>query len=583
MQAFHHRTGKRIELRNQGRTALRNINEFNHGLVLSKYPLTDDVKFEVRIDSKISSWSGSLEIGVTTANPETVELPACASKLKNGTWIMSGISILKDGNSLMEYYGSDLDKLNEGDRVGVMRTSKGELVFFVNSESQGVAANIPKNVHALVNLYGKCGQVSIVGDESVEEEESLQSNPDMTQNIEIPLSVELSINDNPSTSSEGFYDPNDKLRFHTRCGSLVKLSNNFRTAERRRPYDEFNNGIAMTHRCVRDNELFEIRIDRLVDKWSGSIEAGVTTHCPSALQFPATMTNLRSGTIMMSGCGILTNGKGTRREYGEFNLDELREGDRIGMMRKSNGNLHYFINGRDQGVAATRVAQQLWGVIDLYGMTTKVTIVDRDEIEEYNLVTRRNNNINPVAQPESTSITQSDYEDPNDRLCFHPICGSNAQVTPSLRTCLRPNAAEDFNNGVVLTKRTLKPNEIFQVRLERVEKKWAGSIEIGVTTHSALELEFPFTMTNVRSGTWMMTGNGVMMNGTTIIEQYGQNLDRLQVGDRVGVVRRDDGTLHFFVNGIDQGAAAEKVPEKCYGVIDLYGQAGKFSNLQIDV
>ena len=30
-----------------------------------------------------------------------------------------------------------------------------------------------------------------------------------------------------------------------------------------------------------------------------------------------------TGTIMMSGCGILTNGKGTRREYGEFNLDEL--------------------------------------------------------------------------------------------------------------------------------------------------------------------------------------------------------------------------------------------------------------------
>ena len=26
---------------------------------------------------------------------------------------------------------------------------------------------------------------------------------------------------------------------------------------------------------------------------------------------------------MMSGCGILTNGKGTRREYGQFNLDEL--------------------------------------------------------------------------------------------------------------------------------------------------------------------------------------------------------------------------------------------------------------------
>lgn len=64
------------------------------------------VKFEVRIDVKIHSWSGSIEIGVTTANPDTVDLPACAGKLKNGTWIMSGISVLKDGNSLMEYYGA---------------------------------------------------------------------------------------------------------------------------------------------------------------------------------------------------------------------------------------------------------------------------------------------------------------------------------------------------------------------------------------------------------------------------------------------------------------------------------------------
>jgi len=29
------------------------------------------------------------------------------------------------------------------------------------------------------------------------------------------------------------------------------------------------------------------------------------------------------GTLMMSGCGILTNGRGTRREYGQFNLDEV--------------------------------------------------------------------------------------------------------------------------------------------------------------------------------------------------------------------------------------------------------------------
>lgn len=77
-------------------------------------------------------------------------------------------------------------------------------------------------------------------------------------------------------------------------------------------------------------------------------------------------------------------------------------------------------------------------------------------------------------------------------------------------------------------------------------------------------------MTNVRTGTWMMTGNGVMHNGITVIEQYGQNLDRLQAGDRVGVVRKDNGILHFYVNGVDQGSASKKVPERIYGVIGMW-------------
>ena len=33
------------------------------------------------------------------------------------------------------------------------------------------------------------------------------------------------------------------------------------------------------------------------------------------------------------------------------------------------------------------------------------------------------------------------------------------------------------------------------------------------------------------SGTWMMTGNGVMHNGTTILDEYGHNLDRLKVSE----------------------------------------------------
>ncbi|XP_077270706.1 neuralized E3 ubiquitin protein ligase 4 isoform X1 [Temnothorax americanus] len=582
---FHRRCGHRVTLSNNNCTATRNFSEYNNGLVFSAKPLQDDELFEVTIDKKIISWSGSIEIGVTECDPETLEIPSCAINLRHGSWIMTGSGIVHDGDRIVEIYGMDLTDLVEGNTLGVMRTSNHELVFHINGVSQGVAvSNIPERIFAVVDMYGDCVQVSVahprlaalcnvpkdeveINNDYAVGETSSSSTTNLVANLNVNLSVNVNVNlpKNPTPAAIR----EDRLRFHERVGSLVKLSNNARTAERRRPLDEFNNGVVMTHRPLRDNELFEIRIDRLVYKWSGSIEVGVTTHSPTALEFPATMTNMRSGTTMMSGCGILTNGKGTQREYGEFNLDELREGDRVGMIRQSNGDLHYLINGLNQGVAA-KVPAGVWGVIDLYGMTVKVTIVDRDEREEQNLVTRRN-----TLQLQGLDSEEAGEEELPDRLMFHPCCGTHADVINNGRTAHRPNAIDDFNNGVVLTSRPLKPNELFEVRLDKIVTKWAGSIEIGVTTHSPTELEFPFTMTNVRSGTWMMTGNGVMHNGTTMIDQYGQNLDRLQIGDRVGVMRKDNATLHFYVNGADQGVAAMNVPERVYGVIDLYGQAAQ--------
>lgn len=182
--------------------------------------------------------------------------------------------------------------------------------------------------------------------------------------------------------------------------------------------------------------------------------------------------------------------------------------------------------------------------------------MERDINEEQNLMLRR-------------GIRDSqDYEpDYNEPLSFHTNCGSLAIIGNNGKTAHRPNAADEFNNAVVLTNRHLKTGELFEVRLDRVVSKWAGSIEMGVTTHRPTQLDFPYTMTNMKSGTWMMTGSGIMHNGTVVIEHYGANLDRLQVGDRVGVVRKENGNLHFFVNGVDQGVAATNVPDKMYGVV----------------
>ncbi|GIY24363.1 hypothetical protein CEXT_418811 [Caerostris extrusa] len=206
--------------------------------------------------------------------------------------------------------------------------------------------------------------------------------------------------------------------------------------------------------------------------------------------------------------------KGKSREYGEYNLDELHEGDRIGLVRKSNKSLNYYINGFDQGIAAENVPDVLYGVVDLYGMTVKVSITDN-----YKPTLNKPDQENCTAAVELRNKPYAKELDYDMMICYF--------ITIVDFICL-----DDFNNAVVITNRPLKHGEIFEVLLEQVVMKWEGTIEVGVTIHSAEELKFPSTMTVVRSGTWMMTRNGVMYNGSTITDDYGYDLDKLKAGDK---------------------------------------------------
>lgn len=140
--------------------------------------------------------------------------------------------------------------------------------------SQGVAAtNIPSRVFAVIDMYGNCVQVTIsrlrpalavteitnelgINNDNPLGETSNSSTTNLVTNLNVNVNVNVNLPKNPSIAAIR----EDRLRFHERVGTLVKLSNNARTAERRRPFDEFNNGVVMTHRALRDNELFEVNI-----------------------------------------------------------------------------------------------------------------------------------------------------------------------------------------------------------------------------------------------------------------------------------------------------------------------------------
>ena len=70
--------------------------------------------------------------------------------------------------------------------------------------------------------------------------------------LNVTVSTGTSVADSqtaPSTAS---------VCFHPHCGSLIKLSNNNRTAERQRPTEEFKNAVTLTNVPLRNDEMFEV-------------------------------------------------------------------------------------------------------------------------------------------------------------------------------------------------------------------------------------------------------------------------------------------------------------------------------------
>lgn len=57
-----------------------------------------------------------------------------------------------------------------------------------------------------------------------------------------------------------------------------------------------------------------------------------------------------------------------------------------------------------------------------------------------------------------------------------------------------------------------------------------------------------------------------------ICENYGPNLDTCPEGTVLGLLVDANSCLHLYVNGMDQGVAAQDIPSPCYPFIDLYGQ-----------
>ncbi|XP_013911588.1 PREDICTED: neuralized-like protein 4 [Thamnophis sirtalis] len=430
------------------------------------------------------------------------------SGLKGGSWIISGCSVLRDGRSILEEYGQDLDQLGEGDRVGIQRTANGELRLWVNGQDCGVAATgIPPRVWAVVDLYGKCTQITVVpgnaeeAEEGASRDEALEAPCNQSRPDKFPSSLEsengfssmelsevvsnailsayngsllnVNLGSPPSDSPPGGAPPmtsNDALLFHEKCGTLIKLSNNNKTAERRRPLDEFNNGVVMTNRPLRDNEMFE----------------------------------------------------------------------------------NVFV------------------VLDLYGRVTSVSIVSSTLLEEAEGTHPPSVASEPYSEEEEEP-TPGENELPSvaPSMEFLENHGKNILLSNGNLTATRVSS---YNQGIVAVAQPLLQQQLFQFQIDSLNPQWTSSLSLGVIGSSPERLNFPATACSLKRSTWLLQRDSVFQNCLKICENYGPNLDTFPEGTVLGVLVDASGCLHLYINGVDQGVAAQDIPSPCYVLLDLYGQ-----------
>ena len=74
--------------------------------------------------------------------PPDLELPITLTDLNHHCWVVSGSSVMQDGNTIINGYGVDLDNVAVGTKVGVMRKSDATFHVFVNGEDKGTAASL---------------------------------------------------------------------------------------------------------------------------------------------------------------------------------------------------------------------------------------------------------------------------------------------------------------------------------------------------------------------------------------------------------------------------------------------------------
>ncbi|XP_019855645.1 PREDICTED: uncharacterized protein LOC109584371 [Amphimedon queenslandica] len=171
------------------------------------------------------------------------------------------------------------------------------------------------------------------------------------------------------------------------------IADNGTEAKKLYPEEFYAKGVVYSERPVKSRVEFEVEVISHGAPWSGNLKLGIMLHKSNKkldrLKIPRYTPECHNHCVWSTK--KLHNNVTTMTEtaYGKVSLDDLEEGDRLGIIITSEGVLHFLVNGEPQGIATHdiyREGHDVYVVVDHYAncKATRITRAITREIQKAN-------------------------------------------------------------------------------------------------------------------------------------------------------------------------------------------------------
>ena len=334
----------------------------------------------------------------------------------------------------------------------MMRAADGSLHYTINGEDQGVAIDgVPPGVHAVIDLYGVCGQASVV---HTAVPRVLANTENSLASSQVMESSQVSIQLGPEAVSH---------RFSLACGSNVEIGGSALTATRRKTPSHC---LAFSAHTLEPEETFEVKLDTVDVLYSGSLMLGLTALSlgdEESNKVPEEIAGLADA-WWVDGSRVLRGGQVVRENYGP-GMERLSAGDRVGVRRGGDGAMRISVNGEDLGVACLGLPPSVRAVFSLSGQSTGLSVTSSSRglaSPQESQASNLQDSLDNIMEKEA-GCSEAHNEVVN--LLFHENRGRNVALANG-NTVARRN--DSYNQGIVVSARPLATNSVFQVTISHL-------------------------------------------------------------------------------------------------------------------